>query len=423
MSERAHPAASGSHILSAEAPRVIAWEVTRSCNLACVHCRASALHGPYEGELTTSEAFTLIDQIAELGSPILILTGGEPLLRADIWEIAERGVAAGLRVVMAPNGTLVTPEVGRKLADVGIKRISVSIDFPNAVEHDAFRGVPGAFEGALAGVRNAIAAGVEVQINSTITKANVQYLPDLLALAERIGAVSFHPFMLVPTGRGKELEEQELPPEEYERALNWMYDAQRSSALFLKPTDVPHYWRVMRQRAKQDGTKLQVHPHAHGGMNTLSRGCLAGVGFCFISHRGEVQPCGYFDKVAGDVRQMAFPAIWRTSPLFLTLRDLDKLKGKCGACEYRRVCGGCRARAYEVTGDYMAEEPYCVYVPEGWNGPAAAGARAAATTQAEPDASASVSDGAASLGQPAARSTDDDDLTSWGPLGCQPYDG
>lgn len=365
--ERARPP----HTLQADVPRVIAWEVTRSCNLACAHCRASALCGPYEGELSTAEAFTLVDQIAEMGSPILILTGGEPLLRADIWQIAERAMGAGLHVVMAPNGTLVTREVARKMAEVGIRRISVSIDYPDATEHDAFRGVPGAFEGAVAGVKNAIAVGVEVQINSTITKMNVHHLPALLALAERIGAVSFHPFMLVPTGRGKELEEQELPPEEYERALNWMYDAQQSSALFFKPTDVPHYWRVMRQRAKQDGTKLEVHPHAHGGMNTLSRGCLAGVGFCFISHRGEVQPCGYFDVVAGDVRQMSFPDIWRTSPLFLTLRDLSQLKGKCGACEYRRVCGGCRARAYEVTGDFMAEEPYCVYVPKGWQAEAA----------------------------------------------------
>ena len=289
-------------------------------------------------------------------------------MRPDIWQIAEHAIARGLHAVMAPNGTLVTPEVAARMREVGIRRISISIDYPNAEEHDVFRGVPGAFEGALEGVRNAIAAGVEVQINSTITKMNVRHLPALLALAERAGAVSFHPFMLVPTGRGKELEEQELPPEEYESALNWMYDAQQSSALFFKPTDVPHYWRVMRQRAKADGRKLEVHPHSHGGMNTLSRGCLAGVGFCFISHRGEVQPCGYFDVVAGDVRQTSFGEVWRTSPLFLTLRDLSQLKGKCGACEYRRVCGGCRARAYEVTGDYMAEEPYCVYVPKGWDG-------------------------------------------------------
>jgi radical SAM protein with 4Fe4S-binding SPASM domain len=150
-----------------------------------------------------------------------------------------------------------------------------------------------------------------------------------------------------------------------------MYDAQQKSKLFMKPTDVPHYWRVMRQRAKAQGRKLEVHPHSHGGMNTLSRGCLAGIGFCFISHIGEVQGCGYFDKVAGNVREQTFPEVWRDSPLFNELRDFDGLKGKCGACEYKKVCGGCRARAYEATGDYMAEEPYCAYVPRGWCAPAA----------------------------------------------------
>jgi heme b synthase len=351
-------------------PRVIAWEVTRSCNLACVHCRASAVHGPYEGELSTAEAFKLVDEIAAFANPILILTGGDPLMRADVFDIAERAIAKGLRTVMSPNGTLVTPEVAKRMKDVGIARVSISVDFPNAAEHDAFRGVPGAFDGAMRGIRNCLDAGVEVQINSTITKLNVHYLPALLQMSDDLGAVSFHPFMLVPTGRGKELEEQELPPDEYERALEWMYDAQQESKLFMKPTDVPHYWRVMRQRAKAQGRKIEVHPHSHGGMNTLSRGCLAGIGFCFISHIGEVQGCGYFDKVAGNVREQTFPEVWRDSPLFNELRDFDGLKGKCGVCEYKKVCGGCRARAFEATGDYMAEEPYCAYVPKGWCAPA-----------------------------------------------------
>jgi radical SAM protein with 4Fe4S-binding SPASM domain len=271
---------------------------------------------------------------------------------------------------MSPNGTLVTPTVARRMKDVGIARISVSIDFPTAAEHDRFRGVPGAFDGAMRGIGHALDAGVEVQINSTITKSNVHQLPALLELAERLGAVSFHPFMLVPTGRGKDLREQELAPEEYERALEWMFDAQQGSALFLKPTDVPHYWRVMRQRAKAGDGRIEAHPHARGGMDTLSRGCLAGLGFCFVSHVGRVQPCGYFDVAAGDVRRATFPKIWRESPLFARLRDFSQLEGKCGACEFNKVCGGCRARAYEATGDYMAEEPYCAYVPKGWCAPA-----------------------------------------------------
>ena len=351
------------------APRVVAWEVTRRCNLACAHCRASALHGPYDGELSTDECLALVAQIAATGKPILILTGGEPLLRPDIFTIAAAARDAGLRPVMAPNGTLVTAVAAARMKEAGIGRISISIDYPDAAEHDRFRGCPGAFDSALEGMRNAQDAGVEIQINSTITRRNVGYLPRLLALAEELGAVSFHPFMLVPTGRGKELVDDELSPDDYERTLNWIYDAQRSSPLFFKPTDVPHYWRVMRQRAKADGSRLEVHPHAHGGLNTLSRGCLAGVGFCFVSHVGQVQPCGYFDKSAGDVHRQPFGEIWHTSPLFADLRDLEGLKGKCGACEYKRVCGGCRARAYECTGDYMAAEPYCAYVPRGWGTP------------------------------------------------------
>jgi heme b synthase len=352
--------------LDASAPRVVAWEVTRSCNLACAHCRASALHGPYEGELSTSECLDLVGRIAATGKPILILTGGEPLLRPDIFVIAAAARNAGLRPVMAPNGTLVTPAAAADMMAAGIGRISVSIDFPDPVDHDRFRGCPGAFDSALRGIRSAQDAGLEIQINSTISRLNVAYLPRLLALAEELGAVSFHPFMLVPTGRGHDLAAQELDPDDYERTLNWIYDAQRSSPLFFKPTDVPHYWRVMRQRARADGVKLEAHPHSHGGLNTLSRGCLAGVGFCFVSHVGAVQPCGYFDKAAGNVRQQDFGEIWRTSPLFADLRDLDALKGKCGACEYKRVCGGCRARAFERSGDYLAEEPYCAYVPRGW---------------------------------------------------------
>jgi len=372
--EDGHPAADvaaraprrGRPALDAGAPRVVAWEVTRSCNLACAHCRASALNGPYEGELSTAECLELVAQIAAAGKPILILTGGEPLLRPDIFTIAAAARDAGLRPVMAPNGTLVTPDTAARMREAGIGRISVSLDFPDAPAHDRFRGCPGAFDAALQGIRHAQDAGIEIQINSTITRLNVALLPRLLALAEELGAVSFHPFMLVPTGRGKELADQELGPDDYEATLNWIYDAQRTSPLFFKPTDVPHYWRVMRQRARADGTRLQVHPHAHGGMNTLSRGCLAGVGFCFISHVGRVQPCGYFDKAAGDVRRAPFGEIWRGSPLFADLRDLDALKGKCAACEYKRVCGGCRARAFERTGDYLAEEPYCSYVPRGW---------------------------------------------------------
>lgn len=350
-------------------PRMIAWEITRSCNLACVHCRASAVQEPYPGELTTEQAKELIDNIISFSNPIIILTGGEPLERADFFEIAEYGKAKGLRMVVGTNATLLTPETARRLKEVGIPRISVSIDFPAAALHDEFRGVRGAFEEAVRGIKIAQEAGIEIQINSTITKLNVAYLDDLLNLAQELGAVAFHPFLLVPTGRGKELEEQELPPEEYERTLNWVYDKQKEvKGIFFKPTDAPHYFRIMCQRAKEEGESSAAmmggHPHAARGLETLTRGCLGGIGFCFISHVGQVQPCGYFDKAAGNVKEQAFQEIWEHSPLFTDLRDYDKLKGRCGVCEFKRICGGCRARAFEATGDYLAEEPYCIYTPK-----------------------------------------------------------
>ena len=344
-------------------PRIIAWEITRCCNLECKHCRASAKNGPYENELTTQECKSLVNEIVELSNPILILTGGEPLLREDIFEIAKYANEKGLRVVMAPNGTLVTPEVVKNMKESGIKRISISIDFPTKELHDKFRGVEGAFDGAIKGVKNAINQGIEVQINSTITKLNAKYLDDLLDLSVDLGAVAFHPFLLVPTGRGKELEEQELTPQEYENTLNKIYDMQQDNPeIFFKPTDVPHYFRVMKQRSKGKA-KLSSHPHA-SGMETLTRGCLAGITFCFISHIGDVQPCGYFDVKAGNIKEESFGKIWRESKLLNDLRDFEKIKGKCGLCEYKNICGGCRARAYEATGDYLAEEPYCAYIPK-----------------------------------------------------------
>ncbi len=340
--------------------RLVAWETTRNCNLNCVHCRAAATRGPYTGELDTRAALTLLDQIAQVAKPIIILTGGEPLLREDIFEIAKYGDAKGMRMVMAPNGTLVTPEIAEKMADSGIQRISVSLDGSSAGSHDAFRGVPGAFEGALKGIANAKAAGIQFQINTTITKANLDQIPKILQLAESLGAVAHHIFLLVPTGRGKYIVDQEIDAREYEETLNWFYDQRGKTSLQLKATCAPHYYRILRQRARQDGQQVTFESH---GLDAVTRGCLGGTGFCFISHRGIVQPCGFLDLDCGDVTKQPFPEIWRNSEHFQKLRDFGKLQGKCGCCEYRRVCGGCRARAYEATGGYMAEEPLCQYQP------------------------------------------------------------
>lgn len=340
--------------------RLVAWEITRNCNLSCVHCRAAATNGPYTGELDTDAALQLLDQIAETGNPIVILTGGEPLLRDDIFEVARYGTDKGLRMVMAPNGTLITAETAGQMADAGIRRISISLDGSTKERHDKFRGVDGAFEAALRGVEFAKSAGIEFQINTTITKANLEQIPRIQELAVELGAVAHHIFLLVPTGRGKYIVDQAITAAEYEETLNWFYDQREKTPLQLKATCAPHYYRILRQRAKEEGKTVTFESH---GLDAVTRGCLGGTGFCFISHRGIVQPCGFLNLNCGDVTQTSFADIWHHSETFLSLRDFKNLKGKCGDCEYKRVCGGCRARAYEATGDFLAEEPLCSYQP------------------------------------------------------------
>ncbi|MFC2007608.1 radical SAM protein [Chloroflexota bacterium] len=351
--------------------RVLAWEITRNCNLYCAHCRASAANECYQDELSIEECYHFVDELLEVGKPILILTGGEPLARADVLQIAEYAVSKGLRVAMGSNGTLVNEKMAAKLKEVPISRLAISLDFPVAELQDDFRGKKGAFDEAMNGIINARRAGVEVQINSTVTRLNMSFLEQTLSLAQEVGAVAFHPFLLVPTGRGKDLKSVELSPQQYEETLNWIYDKQveLGDRMFFKPTDAPHYLRVMkqRQRASQESEALASERPAatHGGhpMHSITRGCLAGTGFCFVSHRGSVQGCGYLDVEAGNIREQSFSRIWNDSPLFNNLRNLTLIKGKCGVCEYKRICGGCRARAYEATGDYLEAEPYCIYEP------------------------------------------------------------
>lgn len=342
-------------------PRLVAWEVTRKCGLSCRHCRAAANKGPYPGELSTEKCFQVIDEIAEVGKPIVILTGGDPMLRDNVYEIAKYGTEKGLKMVMSPCGTLLNKDSARWLKEAGIDRISISIDGATAETHDDFRRVPGAFADAVKGIAVAQEAGIDVQINTTVTQVNIGELPDILKLAIDVGAVAFHPFLLVPTGRGKELADQELSPQQYEETLNWVYDQRDSVPLHFKPTCAPHYYRILRQRAHEDG--LKVNPETFG-MDARAKGCLGGQGFCFISYKGEVQICGFLDVKCGDLKEQSFGEVWRESPVFRQMRDLDGYHGRCGYCEYRRYCGGCRARAYEITGDYLAEEPFCVYEPK-----------------------------------------------------------
>jgi heme b synthase len=343
-------------------PRLIAWELTRSCNLNCRHCRAAAERGPYEGELTLEEIKRVLDNIAEHFNPIMILTGGEPMLRPDLLDIVRYTKERGLRPVMATCGTLLTEEWARRLKDAGIERISVSIDGPDAESHDRFRGVPGAFEASMKGLDAARTAGLEFQVNTTITRLNMADIEAILELTVSLGAVAFHPFLLVPTGRGKDLQEHVLDAEEYEAILHRLYDLRGKTSIPFKPTCAPHYYRILRQRESEAGR--EVTPDTHG-LDAMSKGCMGGSSFGFISHVGKIQICGFLEEEAGDLRAGNYDLarIWRNSPLFLELRDRSNYEGDCGACGYWRWCGGCRARAFAVSGDYLAEEPHCAYVP------------------------------------------------------------
>jgi AdoMet-dependent heme synthase len=343
-------------------PRLIAWEITRSCTLNCRHCRAAAKRGPYEGELSLDEIKRVLDNVAAHFNPIMILTGGEPLLRPDLLDIIRHAKSLKLRPVLATCGTHLTEQVARDIKEAGIERISVSIDGPDAQSHDSFRGVPGAFEASMKGLDAARAAGLEFQVNTTVTRLNMDDLEAILDLAVSLGAVAFHPFLLVPTGRGKDLQEHLLDAEEYERILHRIYDLRDTTPIPFKPTCAPHYYRILRQREAEEGREVSRETH---GLDAMSKGCMGGLSFAFISHVGKVQICGFLEKEAGDLRESGydFAAVWRESPLFNELRDPANYKGDCGSCGYWRWCGGCRARAYAVSGDHLAEEPHCAYTP------------------------------------------------------------
>ncbi|MFH1596680.1 MAG: heme b synthase [Pseudomonadota bacterium] len=356
MKDRVHPEP------KIPALRLLAWETTRRCNLACLHCRAAAGSGPYPGELTTDEGVRLLDNLSKIGNVVVILTGGEPLLRDDIFELAAHGTSRGHRMVMAVNGTLLTPAIAARLKEVGIQRLSISIDGASAVSHDALRAVPGAYEGALAGIAACREAGLPFQINTTVTRANRAELAAIHELAISLEAAAHHVFVLVPTGRGKEIRDQLVHPEEYEETLRWLLDRQKEGRLFIKPTCAPQYYRLWRQDALARGEKITQATH---GLEAMTKGCLGGQGFAFVSYQGEVQPCGYLELVAGNVRETPFPEIWANSRLFQQLRRVDDYRGKCHSCQYRKVCGGCRARAYALTGDVLAEDPICPYEPVG----------------------------------------------------------
>jgi len=343
-------------------PRLIAWEITKRCNLKCKHCRASACDIEYPDELTTEECYRVLENIASFAKPIIILTGGEPMTRKDIYDIAKYGTSLGLKMVMAPCGHLIDKENTQKILDSGITRISLSIDGADSATHDAFRQVEGAYNTVINAAKTAKESGLEFQVNTTITKHNYKQIEDIFQLAINIGAVGFHPFLLVSTGRGKDLADFEISPDEYENVLTWFYNKSKNTPINLKPTCAPHYYRIFRQKEKEAGRTVTVESH---GMNAMTKGCMGGQSFAFISNTGKVQICGFLETEAGDLKQNSFnfESIWETSDLFLKMRDIDHYNGRCGYCEYRKVCGGCRARAFATTGNYLDEEPYCIYEP------------------------------------------------------------
>ena len=381
-------------------PRLVFWEVTKGCNLRCIHCRATATELSSPTDLPTVKALNLIEEISQFCSPILVLSGGEPLYRSDIFELASYATHCGLRVALATNGTQVSNDVARKIVESGVRRVSISLDGADAKTHDAFRGIPGAFDAALRGFTNLRELGMSVQINMTIARHNARQLPAVLRLAIELDADALHTFLLVPVGCGVDIAaEQMVPADEYERILNWFYDRSKEGKIELKATCAPHYFRIVRQRRAAErrsssstpscpppgaaiGPSEMTHPGSmgiglhpprtagHNGhphpddMNAVTKGCLAGTGVCFISHQGEVYPCGYLPVLAGDLRQQSFEEIWRGAAVFQQLRDTANLKGKCGRCEFRNVCLGCRARAYAATGNYLDEEPFCIYQPQ-----------------------------------------------------------
>ncbi|MGQ9455305.1 MAG: radical SAM protein [Armatimonadota bacterium] len=346
--------------------RMVFWELTNACNLHCVHCRALPAGSRSPHELTTEEAKLLLEQIVQFARPSVVLSGGEPLIRPDWAEIANYGTSLGLQMLIATNGSLLTREVAEQMTGVGIKRISVSIDGADAKTHDSLRGVPGAFEAAWEGISKARSAGIEYQINTTVTKSNVDQIPAILNLATERGAAALHIFLLVPTGCGLEIADEEMiSPDEYEHLLGWLYDQSGRASIGLRATCAPHYVRIAHQRS---WAKTATNPETNHPTK-LIRGCLAGSAVCFVSHSGEVFPCGYLPVSAGNVRIKSMEYIWRDADVFRILRDSKNLQGKCGYCEYRQICMGCRARAFALTGNYLAEEPYCLYEPRRKNQP------------------------------------------------------
>jgi radical SAM protein len=377
-----------------QSPFLIIWEVTQACDLTCSHCRASAQPNRAMGELTTEEGEDVLRQAKGLGTPIFILSGGDPLKRPDLFRLIRTGADLGLRMATIPAATaLLTEDIVKKLKDAGLSQMAQSVDFPTAPLHDGFRGVPGAYAKSMQAIEWAHKHGLAVQINSTLSASSAPYLEEMAALVSRLGIVFWEVFFLVPMGRGETL--AGLTPEQCEDLFAVLYRVQKSSKFLVKVTEAPHYRRYVAQRewreqantvplgrlvsgAAPSATSVQgsgavehlprqlLRTEGPGhSIGLASQGVNAGNGFLFVSHKGDVFPSGFLPLRAGNVREATLASLYRESELFLRLRNPSLFQGNCGACEYNRICGGSRSRAYALTGDYLATDPWCAYQPEG----------------------------------------------------------
>jgi AdoMet-dependent heme synthase len=351
-------------------PLIMSWNVTRECNMKCGHCYINATDKKLQNELTTNEAKKLIDQIAEVSHPLLVLSGGEPLLRKDIYELIRYGTSKGLKMGLGSNGSLIDDAVADKLKEAGINTVSISLDSNVPEQHDEFRGVPGSWQKAVNAITALRKRGVLMQVNTTVTQQNYNQIDDIMSLVENLGVENFHLFFLVPTGRGTKI--ADISPEKYEEMIKVTFAKTAKHKLNVKPSCAPQFMRIAK------GMGLD--------MRQWIRGCIAGMYYIRIYPNGDVTPCPYLPVKLGNIKEKSFKEIWFSSDMLKALRDPMCLKGKCGACEFKDVCGGCRARAYglssdfidycgdlhepaELKGDYLAEDPWCVYQPGSFKKP------------------------------------------------------
>lgn len=376
-----HPTAAGAKRLGiadfdfAKSPFLVIWETTRACDLACKHCRAEAVPYRRPDELSTDEAKAMLRKVREFGKVLFVLSGGDCLKRPDVFELIEYGFSLGLRMAVTPATTpLATPDAIQKLKDSGISRLAVSLDGSCPEIHDAFRRVEGSFEWGMRILETCRELGISTQVNTVFASHNVDDFDNLAALMERLGIVFWEVFFLVPTGRAKPGDVASA--ESFEKLFQKMYDLSKRAPFDVKATAAPQYSRVILERQvaeRRAGERAEAPDVLTGGvMFSLSdgigraRSVNDGDGFMFISHTGEIMPSGFLPIPAGNVRTDDLIEVYRESPLFKTLRDRSQIKGKCGVCEYRNICGGSRARAYGMTGDYMAAEPFCTHIPKRW---------------------------------------------------------